>query len=178
METSQQQTPAAHGRPPSLLPQLRPARGRGRSRDVIAPRRLPPSGSRVPALRNRAPRWWLAPPAGTALLGWLRVPWPLASCPASPGGGERAIIAQRRSTYLGGCARRAGGRPRAAALTPQRPGMRAGARGGRGSRGAAGCSRWRRRPPLREGAARDRTVVAGDREHLGSQPGPATCQGV
>lgn len=41
-----------------------------------------------------------AGPAGTALLGWLRVPRPLAFCPASPGGG-RAVIAQRRSPYLG-----------------------------------------------------------------------------
>lgn len=68
------------------------------------------------------------------------------------------------------------GRLRAAALTPQRPGMRAGARGGRGvSGGASGRSRWRQRAAPRGRAA---AIVAGNGEGLGSQPGPATCHGV
>jgi hypothetical protein len=64
--------------------------------------------------------------AGAALLGWLRVPRPLAPCPASPGGCGRAVIAQRRGTYLCRLCKAAGGGPGAVALTPQRPGMRGG----------------------------------------------------
>ena len=70
--------------------------GSGAGLSVTSSRR---AASRVPGLCNRV-AWYLAPPAGPALLGWLRVPWPLAFCPASPDGGRKAIIAQRRSTYL------------------------------------------------------------------------------
>lgn len=101
----------------------------------------------------------------TALLGWLRVPWPWALCAASPGGGK-AIIAQRRSTYLSRLCKAHGGRPRAAALTPQRPGMRGG-EGGPGSRGGASSgSRCGCRPvPQERAAARHRWGWGDPRSH-------------
>ncbi|XP_054375619.1 uncharacterized protein LOC129047764 [Pongo abelii] len=86
-----------------------------------------------------------------ALLGWLRVPWPWALCAASPGGG-RAIIAQRRSTYLGRLCKARGGRPgggsHASAARHARGRGRARVPGG-----ASSCSRCGRRPILQERAA-------------------------
>lgn len=73
------------------------------------------------------------------------------------------------------------GGPRAAALTPQRLGMRAGATSERWSPGGWGGGGGRlqefplERPPPYSGkkGERDRMLVVGEGEDLGSQPGPA-----
>lgn len=119
-------------------------------RAASSPRPLLPASRRCAT----AWRWCLAPLAGPALLGWLRVPWPLAFCPASPGGGRKAIIAQRRSTYLGRlCKARGRESPgqRLSRLSGQACARGRGANGG--PRGLLRVFRWSSRFPLRESAA-------------------------
>lgn len=108
------------------------------ARDVIAPRRLvsPPAASRVPALCNRVA---LVPgPAGGSRSPWVAAsPLAFGFLPGQPRWrqeGDNCSETQHLSGPVVQGARE--GEPRAAALTPQRPGMRAGARGERGSRGA------------------------------------------
>lgn len=114
-------------------------------RDVSAPRSLPARRPRVqrPALVQSASPG--APPLRLPLSlgGWS----PLASGPLPGQPGRGAVIAQRRSTYLGGLCKARGRRPGAAALTPQRPGMQAGARGASGVPAADAAPVWREPPP-------------------------------
>lgn len=119
-------------------------------RDVSAPRSLP-------ALRPRVPRpaWVQSPSPGApplrlplSLGGWS----PLASglLPGQPAAeGGNCPETQHLSGRL--CKAR-GRRPGAAALTPQRPGMQAGARGARGP-GRLRCSRCRRGPSMERASA-------------------------
>ena len=130
-----------------------------------------PVTSPRPRRGQRRASWWLALPLGTALLGWLRVPSPLASGRASPGGGGRAIIAQRRSAHPGKLCKDRGSEGPGRPLSRLSGQACAGARDGRGSRGASRCSRWRLCLTPRESTA---AIVTGNKEGLGSQPGPAT----
>lgn len=146
-------TSPAPAAPPRGLPSTAPGaaaetRGRGRWRDVIVPRRLLAFRSRVRALRNRGPRRWLASLAVAALLGWLRVPWPLALRPASPKGGGSAIIAHRRCTYLGGLCKARGREGPGLRLSRLSGQACARGRGARGSPGAPPGFPLRTPPPL------------------------------
>lgn len=175
---------SVHIAPHGLLPEV-VGKGRRGARALasgllhVTSPRLPAFGSPRPddVVQSRgAQSWWLALPLGTALLGWLRVPSPLAFCRASPGGGRRAIIAQRRSTYPGRlCKDRRSegpGRP-LSRLSGQACARGRGMGGGPG--GASRCSHWRLCVAPRERTA---AIITGNKEDLGSQPGPATCHSV